>query len=535
MTMIRFSPFNGIIPKADPGMLPQAAAQIAQNCRFSAGQLEAFRPPSATIYSPITPVTKTIYRFGQTSSNEAQHWWTFSGEVDVVKIALANDATERTFYTGDGYPKMTWAALATGAGQMPAGSYRLGLAAPTVAAVQTAIGGTPLANATAETRIYTYTYVDNFGWESAPAPESQDITVTPGQTVTLNISGVPSGQYYANTGTKRIYRSADGEYLFVAEVPIATASFTDDVLAADLGEVIPSLDNDVLPDAAKGLTAMPNGIMAAHTQYDVYFSKAFQPYAYPESYIQTVDYPIVGMACFGTSLAVLTTGVPYIMSGTDPSSISVEKLSVAYACLSKASICAALGGVLYAAADGLVSIDYSGPKVLTDAYFTRQEWASFNPSSMRVCVWDERIFMFYDNGTKGCLILDQVNGLTTSTVHATATFTDPVTGSLFLCVNNKIVKWDGGLTAGTYLWRSRRETLPQPKNLCLGQVLANTYPVTMRVYADSVLKHTQTVADDVPFRLPAGFRARYWEIELEGSGRVLAASLADSSQELQNV
>jgi hypothetical protein len=274
---------------------------------------------------------------------------------------------------------------------------------------------------------------------------------------------------------------------------------------------------------------------AAHTEYDVYFCEPFKYYAWPEDYIQTVDYPIVGMAWFGTSLAVLTTGTPYIMSGSDPASVTVEKLTVAYACLSKKSICAALGGVLYAAADGLVSIDYSGPKVLTDQLFTRRDWMALNPASMMICVWDERIFMFYDNGvTKGGLILDQANGLTTTDIYATAAFTDPVTGSLFLAVDDKIVKWDAGLE-GTYTWKSRQETLPIPQNFGWGQVLATSYPLVANVYADGVLSHTETVASDLPFRLPSGFRARYWEIELVGKGRVRQAALADSSAELQGV
>jgi hypothetical protein len=252
--------------------------------------------------------------------------------------------------------------------------------------------------------------------------------------------------------------------------------------------------------------------------------------------MQTVDYPIVGVASFGTSLAVLTTGVPYVMSGTDPSSVSVEKLSVPYACLSKKSICASMGGVLYAAADGLIAIDYSGPRVLTDQLFTRREWAALNPSSMMVCVWDERIFMFYrvSDDVKGCLILDGQNGLTTSDVYATAYFTDPVTGSLFLAVGNQIVKWDAG-AVGQYQWKSRQEVLPMPKNFGYGQVLATSYPLTMNIYGDGALKHSQMVASELPFRLPSGFRSRYWEIELIGSGRVRSAVLADSAMELQSV
>ena len=140
-----------------------------------------------------------------------------------------------------------------------------------------------------------------------------------------------------------------------------------------------------------------------------------------------------------------------------------------------------------------------------------------------------------------CLELDKrggyilsSDGLTTTGVYATSAFTDPVTGSLFLCVNDKIVKWDAGLV-GQFQWRSRKQGVVVPTNFSYGQVLSTAYPVTMNVYADGVISNTVTVANDQPFRLSSGFRARYWEIELLGSGFVSFVSIADTVEELQRV
>lgn len=535
MSALIFTPFGGVIPKADPLALPPGSAQVAENCRVSSGTLEAFKDP-LQVYDPTTPGLKTIYRFGQTTNSDVDHWFTFTTMVDVVKGAIANDTEERTYYTGDGYPKVTKSDMALSSAPYPATYFRLGLPAPATPPLASVSGSASSSTAIAETRFYLYTFVSSLGEESAPSDPSNEVTFLDGQEVTLFLGPVPAGAY--DVTLKRIYRTVTGsastEYLLVAEIPAATGSYSDTVLAADLGEVLPSLEYAQLPDAARGLVGMPNGMMAAHTDYDVYFCVPFKPYAWPVSFMQTVDYPVIGLGAFGTSLAVLTTGVPYIMSGSDPSSVSVEKLAVAYACLSKQSIVAAMGGVLYAAADGLIVIDYSGPKVVTEPYFTRREWAALNPASMLCAVWDDRIFVFYDTGTtQGGFILSS-DGLTTTAIHATAAFTDPVTGSLFLCVDDKIVKWDGGI-AGEYRWKSRQETVALPKNFAFGQVLAAAYPVTAKVYADGALKHTEVVANDLPFRLPSGFRARYWELELSGTARTSMAVIADSTQELQNV
>ena len=47
-----------------------------------------------------------------------------------------------------------------------------------------------------------------------------------------------------------------------------------------------------------------------------------------------------------------------------------------------------------------------------------------------------------------------------------------------------------------------------------------------------MLRHTQTVADRNPFRLPGGFRAFDYQLELEGTRPVQAVALATSMQEL---
>lgn len=530
-----FSPFGGVVPKADPLALPEGAAQVAENCRVSSGTLEAFRNP-LQVYAPTTPGLKTIYRLGQTTNSDTNYWLTFTKNVDVVKGAVAADVEERTYYTGDGYPKVTTAAMALTSRPYPATYYRLGLPAPAALPIATVHGAASSETAIAETRFYIYTFVSSMDEESAPSAPSNEVTFRDGQAVTLMLGNVPSGAY--NVTRKRIYRTVTGSsstaYLLVAEVPASSGAFEDTALAANLGEVCPSIEYLQLPDAARGLTAMPNGMMAAHTDYDVYFCVPHKPYAYPLSYMQTVDYPVVGLGSFGTSLLVLTTGTPYLMSGTDPSSISVEKLAVPYACLSKKSIVCAMGGVLFAASDGLVVVDHSGPKVLSDELFTRREWSALNPASMVCAVWDERIFVFYDNGVARGGYIFAGDGLTTTSVYATAAFTDPVTGSLFLCVDDKIVKWDAGL-AGEFTWESRREQVPVPKNFAYGQVLAAAYPITVSIYADGALAHQQIVVDDKPFRLPSGFRARYWGLKLKGFARTFAAVIADTVGELQSV
>ncbi|MGL1400235.1 hypothetical protein ACSTI4_24935, partial [Vibrio parahaemolyticus] len=72
------------------------------------------------------------------------------------------------------------------------------------------------------------------------------------------------------------------------------------------------------PAGLRGLTAMPNGMMAAFDGKDLYFCEPYLPHAWPASYTLTTDFPIVGLGAFGTSLVVMTTGNLYLVSGTAP-------------------------------------------------------------------------------------------------------------------------------------------------------------------------------------------------------------------------
>jgi hypothetical protein len=59
--------------------------------------------------------------------------------------------------------------------------------------------------------------------------------------------------------------------------------------------------------------------------------------------------------------------------------------------------------------------------------------------------------------------------------------------------------------------------------------------VTMKLYADGVLKHTAAVANAEPFRLPAGYKARDFEVQLEGSVDVRGVAVAESIDDLRQL
>ncbi len=119
-----------------------------------------------------------------------------------------------------------------------------------------------------ESRVYTWTWVskiDNLTMESGAAPPSKIVDLPP-LTSYATLTGLPvsinSAQNLRVTH-KRIYRSAGSSYLFVAEIDGQATTFTDVLLAEDLGEVLPEAASAAMPpDGLLGLTSLPNGLLA---------------------------------------------------------------------------------------------------------------------------------------------------------------------------------------------------------------------------------------------------------------------------------
>jgi hypothetical protein len=401
----------------------------------------------------------------------------------------------------------------------------------------------------AETRVYTYTWVSTVAkreFESGPAAPSLAVDVFDGQSVrlskfqeaTLTGSDYIVDKIYKVT-TRRIYRAVNGVYLFVDEIPASQTEYVDSKNPDDLSEEMIVAGWSQPPTNLSGLTNLPNGIMAGFVGRDVYFCEPYYSHAWPESYVQSLDYPVVGLGRMDTTLVALTTGVPYFIQGTHPDSMIVVKSDIQQSCSSKRSIVSISGVVFYASPDGLVMLSSGGSAIVTDNMFTRTQWQALNPSSIHAYQHDSKYVAFYKAGTEaapitGGFVYDLISRqFIFHDIYVTAGYNDLLRDQLFLASSDKSIKrWSDGANK-TYTWRSKIFTLPQVMSFSCAQVEAETYPVTAKFYCDNSTTpfHTQTVTSRVPFRLPVK-AGRDWEVQVEGTSQVFSIGIAQSMQEL---
>lgn len=544
--------FSGMRPVVAADLLRPGEAELAVNTLLTGGDLEAFKSPlqiaALTSASPI----KTIYRFGQSSSSETQFWFQSTNDANFVKGPVDGDTEERTYHTGHGaYPSKTKSDIATTAAPYPSTSFPMGLMKP-AAAPTVAVSGTATdPDSAAETVTYVMTLVSAWGEEGPPSDASALVSWRVGQTINLtalSVTGVasyPGNANKAQTYTyKRLYRSATGstgaaKFLFVAELALATTTYDDTALTANLGEALRSRYWVEPPDGMVGLTAMANGILAGFSGSTVCFSEPFVPYAWPVRYQQSVDAPVVGIAAFGQSLLVSTNRSLYVFTGTDPANMTQERLAVSQTCVAKRSMVEMDGGVVFATPDGLAFVGPAGFRMLTDGLMSRREWQAYVPSSMYAYESDNRYICFYDTGSVQAGLIFTFGSeptFCTTDITATAGFRDRSRDALYLCVNGggstrNVQKWDYG-SAASMTWLSGVFRLPSPINMAAARVDA-TGTVNFELLADGAVQYGPVaIASSTPFWLPSGYRSMRYQVRLTGTSTVRSVELADSKENL---
>jgi hypothetical protein len=543
--ILPLSNFAGVAPMLAPQMLAPNQAQIASNVHLWTGGIDAIYEPSLVTSVTKDGIKQSIYKFGQTSGSDAEWWMTWTTPVNVVRGMVFGDTEEKTYWTGDGYPKASSSAmiLQGAANNYPVAHYKLGVPAPTTAPTATLATAAEATTAPAD-RIYVCTYVTGWGENGSPSGVSNTISTRAGDTVTVSLPGAVTGPY--NIVSQRIYRTQTGNtsgttYYFVAEVPVAQTSFTDSVADENLGEPLDTITFLPPPVDLAGLVGLPGGVMAGFVGRDVYLCEPYKPYAWPMQYVQTVDYPVVALAALGQNLLVLTTGAPYIITVGDPANSTMQKLDINQACVSSRSVAQFGNGVIYASPDGLVYVGLDGSNILTEKWFTRKQWQAYTPTSIHGVQHDGRYYAFWkvDDTLKGGFILDPAtqNGVfTTTTFYADASYSDLVQDALFFSVGNAIYKWEGTTTKRPFTWRSKMFLLAKPTSFSAAQIVAMDYTdLTANFYADGVLLHTESVSGIAPFRLPAGSLYYKFEVELSGTSSVASAAVAETLTELGNV
>lgn len=440
----------------------------------------------------------------------------------------------------------------------------------------------------------TYTDVDGV--------EHLTIDVGTGQAVHLSNITVPKNAY-SECGVRKayVYRSTVGSdgtatYGYVGEFAIKpnvyTYEFTDSRAASDVEESAVSLEWDAPEKNLTGLVSLNNGVLAAYSDQDIYFSYPYQVHAWPYTYRVSVDFPIVGLGAFGNTVVVCTTGCPSLVLVSDPAAATMKGIHDPFPCLSADSIVSMANGVCYASTGGLLFVNSTSPKYLTESLITKDEWRDWNPESFCAASYEGNYIATSTDPKKyhGLIVdtTDTTKGVVSLYRLVYGIFSDPESNSLYFVTGKpdggrKIVLFDtpqdgNDQSYRTFKWRSKifqsnsgiatfaaarvrneyegyyrkiKVTIYEYRTHTLNSVPMNTYsingPVDMEqvyelldksvymyfiYYVNGVPRYTRKLKNSEPFRLPSGFRGDEFEVEVEGEMPIHSIELATSMGEL---
>jgi|GEM_PF-3607169 len=233
MAVIKIAGFEGAQPRVSPRLLSPSMAVTAENVSLKRGIVRPIKdmaPLFAVTGLEVVDSTDddvvasgVTVTCGQiTSFFKLKDVWVSwdASDVDVIESYIP-DSDDRIYYTGDGAPKQTDYTLATDgyeSHEYPGAYYTLGISPPRFKPKVEVKG---IGNGTIRfASRYVYTYVTNWGEESAPSPPSEIVQPEEGQYVEITDFLECEDPDPDNVRGIRVYRIGVGElgaeYMYVS-------------------------------------------------------------------------------------------------------------------------------------------------------------------------------------------------------------------------------------------------------------------------------------------------------------------------------
>lgn len=277
---------------------------------------------------------------------------------------------------------------------------------------------------------------------------------------------------YRTTGTDQTYR-------LVAEINAADASYSDTVASTALVIELESAECEPPPKDLHSLIALPNGCLAGLSGNTLCLSSPYRPHSWPSAY--RINFPSTGVAlgAAGNSVIVLTDAWPYLVTASNPATMSPLKMQAYAPCVSKAGVVDSGGGVIYPSHDGLYLVEPSGARNLTLNLFRRDEWRNIFPDSFVAAYHSQRYYARHKNAgiDDSIMVLDvaEPDSIVDVKLAPSAMLSSPWDGELYLTEQGELSQWDKPASLPMQMvWRSKLFGFPNgPASLSVVQVRAD--------------------------------------------------------------
>lgn len=550
---LTYEQFEGMAPRLDPAGMAGGLCQYAKNAGFSKGMLAAapidFSNIALTnLKATVLNGTGFVSAGGMFYSHMADAWFVWP-EGTIVKrgvdsLITPQDVWSRIYFADQNGPRyMTSDQYTKDAVNVSPTSFKLGVPFPL---------GTPVATKNSETipadvdsadvvrqRVtYIFTVVDNYGHEGPPSDPSGPVEVPIEYPFSVNVT-LPVGAMDTigrpiGTGSKKyVYRATEGStfaaYQFIGEVAYTATAITDTKAYGLEGEVIPSVQWFEPPAEIKEIAAVASNFLAGYYGNIIAYSEPKLSHAWPLNYRFPIKYQVKAIVPTINGLFIGTTGKPYWAFGGDPEAAVPVEMDGDFACIAPDTVVDVGGFVMYATHDGIAAVDGQQAILLSEPTFSRVEWQSLQPETMKAFSYEGRYF-FYSQLTKELYAIrpDDPRTLTLIEWSGVNTLFDNllvVERSLrydrtILAFNStapvQFMEVDNKYAQNTE-WESSLQKTPLGR-FNFARVRGTAFPVTLTVSSDLGGTFSVNITDENPVRLGFNTKSRLWGVKVAFAG-----------------
>lgn len=325
----------------------------------------------------------------------------------------------------------------------------------------------------------------------------------------------------------------------------ASFDFTDDFNSKKLTTNLVTDEWIAPPEDLEGLTVIQNNILAGFVRNSLYITEPDQPHAWPEQYIKVLDVNIVAIrALSGIGAVILTERNPYVLTGSDPATMTLQKVDALYPCVSAKGAVSMSYGVLFPTFEGLALYSPSaGARLATMATYNADKWVQdFDPTSFVGVYYDNTYFASHTDGSFVYMYGQEDGGSFVNCDTAfTAAYNDANNGKIYLAIgtDGDIYQWDKPTEPlQTAEWKSKVFFTQDYNNVGAARVRADysdNPDLTFTMWADGVQIYSNPVYNDEIFRLPRGYRSDTFEFAIEGNARIKAIHLGQTPLSLKEL
>jgi len=403
---------------------------------------------------------------------------------------------------------------------------------------------------------YRYTYVNMYGFEGSPSKSTNMVLDGNGRASLSNLQLPPPDECIVSMRIYRLddtYRTegqldASAEWLMVAEIEPATEHFDK---SGYYNTSIPlNTWGAFKAPRMSGLEAMSNGALVGFNGRMLHFSDptdlAPRPHSWSGDYDIELPDEIRGIVVNGDLLYVATDKFPYVVAPAFAGGQLVYQYTASHVLAplkSQRSLHATPAGASYVSDMGLVQFNGRSASILSDAYFTTEQWRAANITSAisvggRTFLMGDTSYVIFNNaGAHGHA--SELSPLTELTLLGNpADMAIDSNGDIVFTTDAGLSRFsfrsNGTTELCPYEIKSRIITYPGCVNLAAAKV-ESTEPVEFaldRIKCGQSRNVITRMTPCGPFRLPSKYLSNDYCYTLKGTADIYSISLGRTMAEL---